>query len=92
MSRYYKINRFLLAFYAMCFCYFMAMQEYQTALAMALLWLLSRGCLAIEVVSEAPLVALHRDVQTPRGGPRRRRVSFTLLPFEVSGKWDFSKP
>lgn len=47
MSHYYKINRFLLAFYAMCSCYFLAMQEYQAALAMALLWLLSRGSLAI---------------------------------------------
>ena len=62
LTSYTKINRYCLAFYAMCACYFIAVQEYQAALGMVILWIFSKGILSIADVfytffTERPLFA-----------------------------------
>ncbi len=66
MRNYIKIKRFLLVFFAVCAGGFAAVQEYEAAMAMALLWLLSKASLAVADVfytffTERPLFSAEKS-------------------------------
>ncbi len=65
MLRYKKIDRTMLLLSSLGACYFIALQEYERALAMVFVWLLSKGVLAVADVfytffTERPLFPANR--------------------------------